>query len=190
MGRLQRPWAGSWGPGRAAGGRGRAQAQSAAPPAGSELRRRCCPAPPRRFCFQPRSLRPLGARCLQGWPVEEPRPPRRGLRPERPRCTRFSRWVLGAASAPGACRKRKSSASDQPLWVLRAEANARSPLCASSRRRGERRVPRRGPRTRPAPSAWTRATQPEIRSQAVGVRPAHGGPHGCHTAMEAPLTAP
>lgn len=126
MRRLQRPWAGSWGPGRAAGGRGRAQAQSAALPAGSELRRRCCPAPPRRFCFQPRSLRPLGARCLQGWPVEEPRPPRRGLRLERPRRTRFSRWVLGAASAPGACRKRKSSASDQPLWVLGAEANARS----------------------------------------------------------------
>lgn len=197
---LQRPGVGArWGRGRAgsaaaedAGQQGYPQAQGTAPLADPVLSSpqasdaRCCPAT--LSLFQPQSLCPSGLGAFRAGLSEEPCLPHQGPRLGRPRSTRHSRWSLGRQPLP--FRESAGKASLAPKTSRSGSWGPRRTregvFCAGSRCRGELRLPKRSRRTRPAPSAWTRATQPSIRSQTVGVRPAHQGAHSSHTATESP----
>lgn len=159
----------------------------------SACRRRQTPgaAPPRCLCFSrghcaPRGSAPSGLACLRSLA-----PPLQGSRLERPRSTRLSRWSLGRQPLPFRTPARKASLAPETSrsgsWGPRRTREG--VFCAGSRRRSEPRVPKRSRRTRPDPSAWTGATQPDIRSPAVGVRPAHQGAHSSHTATEPPTAS-
>lgn len=155
----------------------------------SARRRRQMPgaAPPRCLCFShghcaPRGSAPSGLACLRSLVPHVRVPGWRGPAP------RGSWWSLGRQPLP--FRESAGKASLTPETSRSGSWGARrmrkGVFCAGSRCRGELRVPKRSRRTRPAPSAWTRATQPDICSQTVGVRPAHQGAHSSHTATESP----